>query len=135
MSRHHIDTPDGLSIDLGWDRPLGTFWAQVAQPNLEPANLTKAAPPEARLDDDIHDEPEDDLGADEAEDGLLLWAGCRPSELPTLEHLDRALAPYTQLDAAMKATLLGDKSREGSRLGPLAHELLRPRTNDDSPER
>lgn len=29
MSRHHLDAANGLQADLGWDRPLGTFFVQV----------------------------------------------------------------------------------------------------------
>lgn len=35
MSRHHVEAPNGLQADLGWDRPLGTFFVQVYETSPE----------------------------------------------------------------------------------------------------
>lgn len=35
MSRHHVDATNGLQADLGWDRPLGTFFVQVYESSPE----------------------------------------------------------------------------------------------------
>lgn len=35
MSRHHVEAPNGLQADLGWDRPLGTYFVQVYETSPE----------------------------------------------------------------------------------------------------
>lgn len=59
-TRYRIDEPDGTWWEVGWDRPLGTFYAQQYSP-----------------------EPYDPF----THDNLLAWHGARPSELATIEAL------------------------------------------------
>lgn len=53
MSRHELPAADGFEVVVGWDPPLGTFFAQVW---------------DRRVD-------EDDPAAE------VLWIGCTPGEI------------------------------------------------------
>ena len=35
MSRHTFAGPAGVSVAIGWDRPLDTFYVQVSRPDPE----------------------------------------------------------------------------------------------------
>lgn len=59
-TRYRLDEHDGTWWELGWDRPLGTFYAQKYSP-----------------------EPYDPF----THDNLLAWHGGRPSELPSVAAL------------------------------------------------
>ena len=85
MSRHEIPARDrSLSIVVGWDNPLQTFFAQVAQPK---------AP-----DDDEDDDP------------MLLWVGTEPREVVTVEDLARHLAPFADLSDETASQLRADRA-------------------------
>ena len=51
MSRHTFVGPAGVSVAIGWDRPLETFYVQVSRPDPEDPERTrqpscgKASPP------------------------------------------------------------------------------------------
>jgi hypothetical protein len=77
MSRYRIPAQDPrLTVIVGWDNPLATFFAQVFDPALE--------------DDDEAD---------------LLWIGAAPHEIPTVAALQAQLAGWATLPAALVAQL------------------------------
>src|SRR5437016_3395682 len=59
-TRYRLDEPDGTWWELGWDRPLGTFYAQQYSP-----------------------EPYDPFTAD----NLVAWHGTRPTEISSVDAL------------------------------------------------
>jgi hypothetical protein len=63
---------------VGWDPPLGTYFAQV-YPN----------------DGDLDDDP-------------VLWIGSRPRQAPSLDALRGALQPYGAISDELAATLTQD---------------------------
>ncbi len=82
MSRYDIPaTEPHLSIIVGWDRPLSTFFAQVV-------NSAK---------------PED------AEGRILLWIGTFARECPTPDDLVAPLACFASVPAATLAALRADR--------------------------
>jgi hypothetical protein len=84
MSRHSIPARDpSLSIVVGWDNPLVTFFAQVV-----------------RAEDP--DRAEDDL--------IILWVGTEPREVITVEDLARHLAPYAELPVDVADQLRRDRA-------------------------
>lgn len=78
------DIPAGRTgVRLGWDRPLGTFFATVA---------TEGADPE--LDDSrIH-----------------LWVGASPDEITSVDMLQDALAAWVVIPRALRLRLTWDQS-------------------------
>jgi len=85
MSRYTIQADtEGYQIELGWDNPLQTFWAQVWGPWA--------------------DETEED------EQEPCLWIGTQPEALPTVSALDVALAAYVKLPLALKVRLRRDQA-------------------------
>lgn len=89
MSRHEIPARDrSLSVVVGWDNPLQTFFAQVTRPE--------------RADDDGDD------------DHMLLWVGTEPREVITVEDLARHLAPFADLPPEATEQLGADRA---SKLG------------------
>ena len=83
MSRHEIPARDrSLSVAVGWDNPLQTFFAQVARPD-------------AGDDDDDH---------------MILWVGTEPREVITVEDLARHLAPFADLSDEAAAQLRADRA-------------------------
>lgn len=85
MSRYEIPARDrSLSVVVGWDNPLQTFFAQVAQP--------------APADDDGDDDP------------ILLWIGTDSREVITVEDLARHLAPFADLPADVAERLCVDRA-------------------------
>lgn len=78
----------GLVVIVGWDNPMGTFFAQVL-----PA------------DDDVDDED------------LVLWVGTRSGEIARPEDLVEPLAPYAQLSLAEIEQLKADRLEDVDR-GP-----------------
>jgi hypothetical protein len=74
---------DSLVTIVGWDRPLSTFFAQVWD-----------VPP----------------GVKNHEAGqLLLWAGCTPNELGSVDELEEIVANYTTLPRALQLRLEKDR--------------------------
>lgn len=63
MSRYVLQDDGRREVVVGWDPPLGTFYAQIFAPQL----------------------PED-------ENDCIWWVGYQPRELQTLRELDEALA-------------------------------------------
>jgi hypothetical protein len=89
MSRYTITALDpALTVVIGWDRPLSTFFATVT---------------DERIDDD--------------EDRLLLWIGTDTAEVQRAEDLVTPLAPYAAITADHIATLRADRAGDLDR-GP-----------------
>lgn len=92
MSRYELvplaDHPDAGPVVVGWDRPLQTFYVQVR----------------ARGDAD----------SDPDEEGLLVWRGTMPGELPTAAEAVALASRYAAIPAKLSETL------EIDRLGTLA---------------
>jgi len=87
----------GLTVVVGWDNPLGTFFAQV-------------------------DRQQDD---DDPRDPTLLWVGCIPGEILRTEDLVQPLAPYVELTEAHLATLRTDRAADADRApSPLQRAML-----------
>lgn len=63
MSRYVLEATERREVVVGWDPPLGTFFAQIYAPQAE-----------------------DD------EEEAIWWIGYQPHEVPTLRELDEALA-------------------------------------------
>lgn len=89
MSRHMIQATSPahqhLEICVGWDRPLGTFFAQVLDTT------------------------------DEFEDEELLWTGTSLGQHLTLDGIIDALRPWAAIPPDVVMALLEDKAREGTR--------------------
>jgi hypothetical protein len=83
MSRHEIPARDnGLTVVVGWDNPLQTFFTQVARPSV----------------------------SDEDDDHMLLWVGTAPREVITVEDLARHLGPFADLPAELAEQLRADRA-------------------------
>ena len=97
MSRHEIPALDqSLSVVIGWDNPLQTFFAQVAR--------------SAAADDDDH---------------MLLWVGTEPREVITVEDLARHLAAFADLSDETAAQLRADRAAKlGQAPTAIQQELL-----------
>jgi hypothetical protein len=65
-------------IVVGWDSPLASFFAEVIDQNLEAAIAQGEC-------------------SEEEVDPTLLWVGAIPGEIPTLEQLQAAIAPFAVL--------------------------------------
>ena len=83
MSRHTIPAliPD-ISVELGWDSVLMTFFAQV-----------------------VRDQDDDD-----EIDPMLLWLGTTPNEIARAEDLAGALEPYAILTSEHIEQLRADRA-------------------------
>ena len=98
MSRHTVTAlTDGISIAVGWDNALATFFAQVSR---EP---------------DIEDDS----------DPILFWIGGQFGEVRRAEDLVAPLAPYATLTTEMVEQLRADRAACADR-GPsaLQREML-----------
>ena len=82
--------PD-LTVVVGWDNPLSTFFAQVE-----------------RVQDD-----------DDPRDPILLWIGSAVGEVAQAEQLAGPLAPYAELTSAIVEQLRADRTADADR-GPSA---------------
>jgi hypothetical protein len=100
MSRRTIPAPaPGLTVVVGWDNPLGTFFAQVAR---------------ALQSDDDESDP------------IVFWTGGEFGEVPHAEDLVNALAPYATLTPEMVAQSRTDRAACADRgPSPLQLEMLR----------
>jgi hypothetical protein len=83
-------TPD-LTVIVGWDNPLSTFFAQVE-----------------RLQND-----------DDPRDPILFWIGSGPGEVAQAEQLAGLLAPYAELTSELVEQLHADRAADADR-GPFA---------------
>ncbi len=87
MSRYHIiPRQPGLTCVVGWDPPLGTFFAQVR------THPGAGIPPRE-----------------------VLWVGTDIAELGTLEALMQTLAPYATLPEDVRRSLEADQHTTGFR--------------------
>ena len=98
MSRNSIPArKPGLSVVVGWDNPLGTFFAQVH-----------------RHQDD-----------DDPRDPTLLWIGTAPGEIQRPADLVGPLAPYAELTESHLAQLRADRAADADRgPSPLQRTML-----------
>ncbi|RIA46193.1 hypothetical protein DFR49_0726 [Hephaestia caeni] len=94
MSRYELDPLSeavadhgALSIAIGWDAPLNTYFAMVL-----------------RDGDDVDDEHRD-----------LLWIGTRYGEIADPDAAIEALRPYAVIRNGLAAELTADRLQEGSR--------------------
>ena len=83
MSRHTIECFSArFQLVVGWDRPLGSFFAQVEDLQL----------------------------SDEDEDRILVWVGASYAEIATPEALQPHIAQYAIISDDMLATLRADRA-------------------------
>ena len=81
MSRYRVPAQDpGLTVIVGWDNPLETFFAQIFDPSI--AEDTEAC---------------------------RLWIGTTPAAIPTVAALQAELAGWATLSADLMARLTGDQ--------------------------
>ena len=81
----------GIEVYVGWDNPLGTFFAQVL-----------------RVQE--HDDPRDPV---------ILWIGMEPGEIRSAEELIPVLVPYAEPTKEHLARLRADRAADADR-GPNA---------------
>ena len=82
MSRHTIPSlVQGLTVVVGWDNPLHTYFAQVSRDN-----------------------------AAEDEDPLVLWLGAEPNQVLYPQDLIAPLTPYAVLGDDAIAQLRADRA-------------------------
>ena len=81
----------GIEVSVGWDNPLGTFFAQVL-----------------RIQE-----------SDDPRDPVILWIGTEPREIKTPERLIPVLAPYAELTKQDLIRLRADRASDADR-GPTA---------------
>ena len=77
----------GMTVTVGWDNPMMTFFGQVA-----------------RIQDDDH-----------PHDPLLLWVGGEPGEITRAEDLAAPLAPYAVLTEEHIDQLRADRAADADR--------------------
>jgi hypothetical protein len=98
MSRYSLPAqqPD-LTVIVGWDNPLTTFFAQVFDPSIE-----------------------------EDADACLLWIGTAPEAIPTVAALQAQLAGWATLPPDIVARLRRDQhaATPPTPLQRWAHQLL-----------
>lgn len=100
MSRHTFAGLAGISVAIGWDRPLDTFYVQVSRPD-----------------------PEDD-----GERETFVWEGTKPLELPTAAAAIAVAAPHAELPVDLASTLETDRLKTlGSFGGPAQAAMQRQR--------
>jgi hypothetical protein len=77
MSRYHFPAQDPrLTVVVGWDNPLATFFAQVCDPSIE-----------------------------DEDEACVLWLGTAPQAMPTVATLQAQLAGWATIPAALVARL------------------------------
>ena len=98
MSRYRIPAQDpGLTVIVGWDHPLVTFFAQVFDPSIE-----------------------------EDAEACLLWIGTAPEAIPTVAALQAQLVGWATIQADIVDRLLRDQhaATPPTPLQRWAHQLL-----------
>lgn len=102
MSRHDIlPSVPGVTVAVGWDNPLQTFFAQVSR--VASGNE----------------------GPEEESDPVLLWVGGTPGEITRPEDLAAPLAPYATLTPVHIAQLHADQAACANRPStPFQREML-----------
>jgi hypothetical protein len=91
-------TPD-LTVVVGWDNPLSTFFAQV---------------------DRVQD-------ADDPSEPVLLWIGSQLGEVTQAEQLADPLAPYAELTPELIELLRADRATDADRGPSLLQRAARAR--------
>ena len=87
----------GITVTVGWDNPLMTFFAQVARNQQD----------------------------DDTRDPILLWLGGAPGEITRPEDLAAPLAPYAALTQEHIDQLRADRGADADRgPSPLQRSLL-----------
>jgi hypothetical protein len=82
MSRYALPAHDpALTVAVGWDPPLQTFFGQVIRPSAS-------------------------AGADDA---IVAWVGTRSQDIPTVGQLAEHLAPYADITVGTQARLTQDQ--------------------------
>jgi hypothetical protein len=76
-------------IAVGWDSPMASFFAEVTDLNVEAAI-------------------ERGEYSEEEVDATILWVGTTLGELPTLEHLQAAIAPFAILSTDIVEQIQSD---------------------------
>ena len=100
MSRSRISAPQpGLTVIVGWDNPLLTFFAQVFDPSIE-----------------------------EDADACLLWIGTAPGAIPTVAALQAQLTGWATIPPDIVDRLVRDQhaATPPTPLQQWAHQLLHP---------
>jgi len=98
MSRYRIPAQDpGLTVIVGWDNPLTTFFAQVFDPSIE-----------------------------EDADACLLWIGTAPEAIPTVATLQAQLVGWATIPPDIVDRLVRDQqaATPPTPLQQWAHQLL-----------
>jgi hypothetical protein len=98
MSRYRIPAQDpGLTVIVGWDNPLVTFFAQVFDPSIE-----------------------------EDAEACLLWIGTAPQAIPTVAALQAQLAGWATISPAIVDHFTRDQqtATPPTPLQRWAHQLL-----------
>lgn len=124
MSRHTVEArdPDRFECIVGYDPPLDTFFGQVIDREIL-ARLVQAQEERKRTDAEATSEVvEPDFGESEDEDYFVLWVGTTVGEVPTVEALTAALAPYVSLTAEIGEWLRRDREREAH--PPTRHQQM-----------
>ena len=81
MSRYSFPAQDPrLTVVVGWDNPLTTFFAQIVDPSL-----------------------------DDEDEAYVLWIGTAPQAIPTVAALQAQLAGWATLPPAIVAHLTRDQ--------------------------
>src|ERR1700733_5402205 len=100
MSRRILPAKDeNITVVVGWDNPLQTYFAQVA-----------------------HNDVPDDNDDDDEGDPVILWIGTNFGEVSDPSRLPGPLAPYADLTQEHLARLRADRAAQGSR-GPTPAQL------------
>lgn len=103
MSRHTFPGHAGQTVNIGWDRPLATFFVQVTRPHP------------------THN----------GEDEIVEWRGTDDGELPTAATAIAVAAAYGDLPAELGATLETDRMKTlGQTDGPAQMAARRFRHSD-----
>jgi hypothetical protein len=98
MSRYSLPAQQpGLTVTVGWDNPLCTFFAQVFDPSIE-----------------------------EDADACLLWIGTAPGAIPTVAVLQAQLAGWATIPPDIVDRLTRDQqaATPPTPLQRWAHQLL-----------
>lgn len=115
MSHHELTPKPGYAeyrIVVGWDRPLGSYFAQVINHNTEPAepaprtigavlrHLAAIVPLPARW---------------RPAEPVFIWLGADRVAILDPAEVINAVAPYAVIPPGLENTLTRDREREGSR--------------------
>ena len=103
MSRHTFPGHAGQTVNIGWDRPLATFYVQVTRPHA----------------------------TQKGEDEMVEWQGTDDGELPTAASAIAVATAYADLPADLGAILETDRMKTlGKADGPAQIAARRFRHNN-----